>query len=199
MKIRHDRKQLLGHNEKHIIPMQVQRYTRGHQMHLDITEHKDPNTTIHVLLEASLDNGKTWLHAGEMTLRGGHYEIDKNGLPVTYSASAWGTHEHPVDHKLMRGTVSVLPTDPSTWDSHQMRVSASLLDNETPQRLRGTYSDDMPLELNSLERTVMVDIPHPAPGIAKMFSTRPSTPVNTRIHLVGIKSHQLNTSLIPTD
>lgn len=198
MVIRHDRKQLLRHGEKHLISMQTQRNTRGHQFHLDITEHKDPNTTIHVFLEASFDKGRTWLHAGEYTLAGGHHEIDKNEVNVTHTVTVWGTHDEPVEHKLMRGTVTILPTNPASWDNHQMRVPASLMDLKTPMRLAGTYADYEELDLNAKGRSVMVNIPHPAPGVARMFSTRPSTPVNTRASLVGVK-YGLDKSLIPTD
>lgn len=198
MKVRQDKKQLLQHNERHIIPMQTQRNTKGHQMHLDISEHKDPNTTILIQFEASLDSGRTWLDAGAYTLRGGHHEIDKNGNLVIYTVTAWGTNSDPIEHKLMRGWVTILSTDPLSWDNHQMRVPASLFDPGTPARLSGTYNEQDELDLNTAERTVLVNIPHPAPGIAKIFSARPSTPVNTRVHLIGTK-HGLDKSLIPAD
>lgn len=91
MIVGHQRKQRLTPGERHHAPEQQHRHMRGHQAHLDVTEHTDPSVLIRVDFEVSTDGGKTWTYGGGFTRRGGNpkrsataeaFELDAQGQPV---------------------------------------------------------------------------------------------------------------------
>ena len=95
----------------HELPEQEHRDTRGHQVHLDVTEHTDPNVLVKVDCEVSTDGGKTWAYGGGFTRAGGP-AVDKYGEPMQYAVVAFG-HEpdprhKPATHRLVRTTVTVV-------------------------------------------------------------------------------------------
>lgn len=94
----------------HEIPLQEHWGTRGHQAHLLVAEHTDPNTVISVEFEVSTDGGKTWSKGGGFTSRGGDH-LDKDGQPLRYVTAHFG-HEPDMrrpaaSRRLVRGTVTV--------------------------------------------------------------------------------------------
>lgn len=96
---------------KHTHSAQQHTNTRGHQAHLDITEHLDPNTTIKVDFEVSTDNGVTWEYGGGFTSVGG-VQHEKNGDVMKHCVVVFG-HEPspevaPAAFRLVRGSVEVL-------------------------------------------------------------------------------------------
>lgn len=120
MVIKHGEKHHLEPATKHTISQQVHEHTRGHEAHLDITEHTDPDTIIEVEFEVSTDQGRTWQKGGGFTQKGGPV-LDKEGNPLTHVYVHFGhepTPRHkdhrgmwvgsdPAPHRLVRGTVKV--------------------------------------------------------------------------------------------
>ena len=104
----------------HQIPSQTHVQTRGHQAHLDVREHTDPNVLITVAFEVSTNSGP-WEPGGGFTSRGEPNLRDKNGDPVRYAIAHFG-HEptpryrdhrgewvgsDPAAHRLVRGSMKV--------------------------------------------------------------------------------------------
>ncbi len=94
----------------HELPEQTHEHTRGHQVHLDITEHTDPAVLVKVDCEVSTDGGKTWTYGGGFTREGGP-AVDGHGEPAKYTVVAFG-HEPDPRHKaavqrLVRTSVTV--------------------------------------------------------------------------------------------
>lgn len=125
MVIRHDMKQHVPEG-RHILPQQEHHHTRGHQAHLDVTEHTDPNVLITVDFEVSTDHGATWQYGGGFTMRGGTVDaegkpiagipLDKYGEPMTYCLTHFGHelphhdprhHREPAVHRLVKGTMTI--------------------------------------------------------------------------------------------
>lgn len=77
--VRHDVKHALEEGT-HVVPEQEHRHMRGHQVHLDITEHTDPNVVIAVDFEVSIDGGKTWTYGGGFTRAGYNVDLLKSAM-----------------------------------------------------------------------------------------------------------------------
>jgi hypothetical protein len=112
---------------RHDLPVQEHRHTRGHQVHVDISEHTDPNVTIRYHSEVSTDGGETWSYGGGFTVIGER----RTATSPTYSYAVFGHEPHPrmrlpngkwvgadpAAHRLVRGSVHLERTDPKLWES----------------------------------------------------------------------------------
>lgn len=111
MIVHHARKHRLEPGTAHDVPEQEHRQTRGHQVHLDISEHTDPDTMIRYDSEVSTDGGLTWTYGGGFTQQGGP-PLDKHGQPMTYCVVTFGHEPHPQQppaaHRLVRGTITIV-------------------------------------------------------------------------------------------
>jgi hypothetical protein len=110
--VRADTPQALVEGVVHEIPVQTHRHTRGHQVHLDVTAHRDPSVTLAYDAEVSTDGGLTWTYGGGFTVDGGAPLIDKHGNPVRYAVTTFGHEPHPQQapcpQRLVRGTLRVI-------------------------------------------------------------------------------------------
>lgn len=107
--VRHDVKTHLDEGT-HSVPEQEHLHMRGHQVHLDISEHTDPNVIVRYDSEVSIDGGKTWTYGGGFTRAGGP-SIDTQGRPLRYATVVFGHEPHPsrppAARRLVRATLSV--------------------------------------------------------------------------------------------
>lgn len=122
---------------EHLIPEQEHRGMRGHQVHLDISQHTNPNETMYVVFEVSTDGGKTWVDGGGFTCQGGVH-LGKDGQPLTEATAVFGHEPDPrqpaCPHRLVRGTLRVDGTDIPTR-LHMAGVPNVHFDVETAKRL----------------------------------------------------------------
>ncbi len=178
--VRPDVKQRLVQGETHVIPLQEHWGTRGHQAHLDVTQHTDPDVTIAIDLEMSMDGGRTWTYGGGWTLAGGDHSVDKNGDPIIYHNTTWGI-EHaaasPCLRRLVRGYVHILPTRSPYVAQIQIPGAPCL---------QGPGGD------KHWKASVARDVRYVAPGAEPLA-------VHTRVHVAGVKTPSVDKSLIPVD
>lgn len=123
-------KQRLEPGFTYVIPEEEHRHTRGHQAHLDVTEHLDPGVTIKVDFEVSTDDGLTWQYGGGFTREGGPAE-DKHGA-MPWATVHFGHETHgqipPAQRRRVRGTIQVFGGPVNTRGVHIAGTAGASVD-----------------------------------------------------------------------
>jgi hypothetical protein len=184
MIVSHTHKQQLENRVIHEIPIQRHDQTRGHQVHLDITDHHDPSVTIAVDFEISTNGGQTWSYGGGFTKAGGD-TVDKNGDKMSHISVNFGHEPTP---KQIDASGQVIGKDPAP--SRLVRGSLFVLPSLTAH-VAGIVIPGAP--------TVLVAAGYRKTSFLNDYARSKSISVTTRIHVAGTSGSHFDPTLVPSD